>query len=126
MRRPLHKEVLQVDQVKVLPGMVVLLATLVAAATDLRQFKIYNKLTVPLLLSGLICHGLVGGAGQLSNSLLGMFVGCGILIPFYLMGGVGGGDVKLMAGVGAWLGGPLTFYVFVVAAVAGGVYALIL
>jgi prepilin peptidase CpaA len=42
------------------------------------------------------------------------------------MGGIGGGDVKLMAAIGAWLGMPLTFYVFVVSSLAAGVYALVL
>jgi len=45
---------------------------------------------------------------------------------FYLMGGVGGGDVKLMAGIGCWLGIPLGPFVFVAASLAAGMYALVL
>jgi prepilin peptidase CpaA len=37
---------------------------------------------------------------------------------------MGGGDVKLMAALGAWLGVPFTFYVFIASSLAAGVYAL--
>jgi prepilin peptidase CpaA len=43
-----------------------------------------------------------------------------------MMGGIGAGDVKLLAGVGAWLGLPLTFYVFIASSLAAGVYAMVL
>jgi prepilin peptidase CpaA len=45
---------------------------------------------------------------------------------FYLLGGMGAGDVKFMAAVGAWLGVALTFYVFLASAIAAGLYALVL
>ena len=48
------------------------------------------------------------------------------MLVFYILGGMGAGDVKLMAGVGAWLGMPLTFHVFLAASLAAGVYALVL
>jgi prepilin peptidase CpaA len=107
-----------------LPALVVLVAALAAAVTDLRAFKIHNLLTLPLLVSGLVYHAAVGGKPGLLDSFLGMLFGFGILFLFYLLGGMGGGDVKLMAGVGAWLGAPLTFVVFVASSLAAGVYAL--
>lgn len=108
------------------PVVVVLASVAVATVTDLRTFKIHNRLTLPLLLSGLAYHGIVGGTDALLNSLLGAAFGFGVLFLFYLFGGMGGGDVKLMAGVGAWLGMPLTFWIFNAAAIAAGVYALVL
>ena len=56
----------------------------------------------------------------------GALFGLGILIPFCLMGGMGAGDVKLLAGVGAWLGLPITFLVFILSGLAAGVYAIVL
>jgi prepilin peptidase CpaA len=113
---------------------VVLLAALAAAVTDVWRFKVYNALTLPLLLSGLLYHGvtgaLAGGAPKalecLSISLIGMLCGFGVLIVFYLLGGYGGGDIKLLAAIGAWLGPLPTLYVFVASSLVAGVYALVL
>jgi prepilin peptidase CpaA len=105
---------------------------LIAALTDLRRFKVYNVLTLPLLLSGLVYHSVAGGLSEAGwtagflNSLLGVLCGAGILFLCYLMGGMGAGDVKLMAALGAWLGVPLTLYVFVASSVAAGLYAVAL
>jgi prepilin peptidase CpaA len=109
-----------------LPTAVVLVAALVAAATDLARFKVYNLLTLPLLVSGLIYHGAVGGPVELGMSAAGMVLGAAVLLVFYIMGGMGAGDVKLMAALGAWLGLPAVFYVFLASALAAGVYALVL
>jgi prepilin peptidase CpaA len=109
-----------------IPAVVVLVAALIAAVTDVWKFKVYNALTLPLLASGLIYHAVVGGWYGLGNSAVGMVFGFAILLVFYTMGGMGAGDVKLMAAIGAWLGMPMTFYVFVASALAGGVYAIAL
>ena len=109
-----------------LPVTIVLVASLAAAVTDVWKFKVHNLLTLPLLLSGLAYHGLAGGAPGLAGGVLGALFGFGILIAFYAMGGVGAGDVKLMAAVGAWLGMPLTLYVFLASALAAGCYAVVL
>jgi prepilin peptidase CpaA len=108
------------------PAAVVLLASLVATMTDLKSFRIHNLLTLPLLVSGVIYHGIVEGATGLAGSFLGVVLGFGILVFFFVLGGVGAGDVKFLAGIGAWLGMPMTFYVFLTSSLAAGVYALVL
>lgn len=108
------------------PVGVVAVALAIATVTDLRMFKIHNLLTIPLLISGLLYHGLVTGSDGFLSSVLGALFGFGVLALFFLVGGVGGGDVKLLAGVGAWLGLFLTFWLFNIAALAAGVYALVL
>jgi prepilin peptidase CpaA len=109
-----------------LPLVAVALATLAAAATDLWKFKVYNVLTIPTLLTGLGVSTFLGGWGGLASGLLGAGLGFGLLVVFYASGGVGAGDVKLLAAIGAWLGPNLTFQVWVAAALFGGVYALAL
>jgi prepilin peptidase CpaA len=103
------------------PVIVVLAAVLIAAVTDIWKFKVYNALTLPLLAAGLIYHGL---RHELADSLGGVLFGFAALVPLYIIGGMGGGDVKLMAAIGAWLGMPLTFFVFIASSLAAGLYAL--
>ncbi len=105
---------------------VVLVAVIIAAVTDLRWFTIHNALTLPLLASGLIYHAFVNDGVGLFSSIGGALFGAGILGLIYLLGGMGAGDVKLMAGIGAWLGWPLILQVFVITTIAGAIYGLAL
>jgi len=105
------------------PIAIALTAALIAAVTDIWKFKVYNMLTLPLLASGILYHGM---RQDLGNSLLGVLFGFGALIALHVIGGMGAGDVKLMAALGAWLGMPLTYYVFIASSLAAGVYAVVL
>jgi len=110
---------------------VVLAGVLVtAAATELKWGKIYNWLTYPAILAGLAMGAVRGAAGGaawdgFTNSALGFGFGFGVLFLAYVLGGMGGGDVKLMGAVGAFLGWAdaaalyATFYSFLVAAAMG-------
>jgi prepilin peptidase CpaA len=112
--------------IQAVPIVVVFTASLVMAVTDVWKFKVYNVLTLPLLLSGLAYHAVVGGVAGFSGSLAGALFGFAVLLAFYVMGGMGAGDVKLMAAVGAWLGLPWTFYLFIASSLAAGVYSVVL
>jgi prepilin peptidase CpaA len=121
-----------VDGAVALPLAVVLAATLIAAVTDVWKFKVPNILTLPLLVTGIVYHTVLGGMtemgwmGGLVTSLLGIVCGSALLLVFNLMGGMGAGDVKLMAAVGAWLGVPFTFFVCLASSLAAGIYAVVL
>jgi prepilin peptidase CpaA len=104
----------------------VVAASLVAAVTDVWKFKVYNVLTLPLLASGLLYHGFVNGFPGLMGSALGILFGFGVPFFLYVLGGMGAGDVKLLAAIGAWLGMPLTLVVFLAAALVAGAYSLVL
>ncbi len=107
-----------------IPLLVAAGATVIAAATDLRSFKVYNALTFPLILGGPLVSLVLGGWTGLQASLAGAALGFAVLVVCFALGGVGAGDVKLLTGLGAWLGPALTVQVFVASALAGGAYAL--
>lgn len=98
---------------------------LIAAVIDFRQFRVPNKLTFPLCLSGLVFHAVIGGFSGLQNSAAGIAVGFAVLLVFYITGIMGAGDVKLLAAVGAWIGGANTLYVFCIAGIAAGIHSLV-
>src|SRR5262249_25892211 len=70
-------------------------------------------------------HGYIDGASGIIASLVGAIFGFTVLGVLYCMGGMGGGDVKLLAAIGAWLLLPVTFWLLVASALAAGAYALI-
>lgn len=105
---------------------VVLIAVIIAAVTDVRWFTIHNALTLPLLASGLVYHAVVSNGLGLASSIGGALFGASIFAVFYLIGGMGAGDVKMMAGIGAWVGWPLILSVLVATTLAGAVYGLVL
>lgn len=91
--------------------------TAAAAIWDWRHWKIPNKLTLPTFVLGLIyqatCYGLAG----LGNGALGFLVGFGVLFLLWLVGGGGGGDVKLMGALSMWLGFRLTLLVLILSTI---------
>jgi prepilin peptidase CpaA len=95
-----------------------------AAVIDGRQLRVPNWLTFHFVLGGLVFAAWSAGREGLLWSLGGAGVGLVSLLPLYAIGGMGAGDVKLMAGIGAWMGPLLTFYAFVASAMVGGVMAL--
>lgn len=99
---------------------------ILAAWIDGRELKVPNWITFPMILSGLVYSTAVGGLGGFGAGLLGMAVGLLTLLPLYAVGGMGAGDVKLMAGIGAWLGWEITFAAFCVSTVVGAVMAVIM
>jgi prepilin peptidase CpaA len=105
---------------------VALVASVTLALVDVCKFKIANVFTYPLAVTGLVYHAVVGGMSGFADGLLGCVLGFTILLPFYALGGMGGGDVKLLGGIGAWLGTWLTLAVILLSCLVSGIYALIL
>lgn len=102
----------------------VCLTLIIAAWIDGRQLRVPNWITFPMILSGWLYHGCSGGWPELQTALIGAGVGLLCLLPLYSIGGMGAGDVKLMAGLGAWVGPSVTIAAFVASAVVGGLMAL--
>ena len=110
-------------------GHIVSLTTLVAALvattfTELKDGRIPDWITLPALLVGFLVGYLEGGI-PLGSSLMGFVAGFGFLFIFYMFGGMGGGDVKLMGAVGALMGFPQILPILMYTAFIGGAMALL-
>ena len=101
-------------------------AIMVAAAVyfDLRDRRIPNWLTMPGLGLGILLQVISGETAGLVNALLGVAVGTALLILPFAMGWMGGGDLKLLAAIGALMGVAFTLSTLVFALAAGGLIAL--
>ena len=98
--------------------------TVAAAVIDMRTRRIPNWFTVPVCVAGLLFHTCTGGWSGLGMSLGGLGTGFGILFVLWLIGGGGGGDVKLMGALGAWLGAMSTVFVVVLSAGMAALFSI--
>ena len=73
-----------------------------AGITDLRWRKIPNWLTYPAIPIAILLHWMIAGKHAALLSLGGAALGLGVLLPFVLLGGLGGGDWKLVGALGAF------------------------
>jgi prepilin peptidase CpaA len=96
----------------------------IACITDLRAARIPNVLTFTALAAGLVFHALAPVGSGLPAAGLGLLAGLLVFFPFFALGAMGAGDVKLMAAIGVWIGSPSVLQVALFGAIAGGVLAL--
>ncbi len=97
---------------------------LMAAVSDFRARTVPNWLTVSGALLGVGLHVYLSGWSGAKFSLLGLGLGFLIFLPLFALRGMGGGDVKLMAAIGAMAGVSNTFVIFILTALLGGVMAV--
>lgn len=96
----------------------------IAMITDLRWRRIPNVLTFPAMAVGLLLRTYFQGWEGLALSLCGLIAGPGLLLLLHTGRGLGMGDIKLAAAVGAILGPPLTLVAMLLTALVGGVLAI--
>src|SRR6266851_1556362 len=109
--------------------------TVIASYTDLRYLQIPKWLTMPALALGVLLNivlgavtsgdyvrgsFLFGGEGGFTGALdglvlaiLGCLTGFGLFLVMFVLGTCRGGDVKLFAAVGAWVGPMLTLFLLI-------------
>ena len=100
------------------------LVALAASACDLRTRRIPNALTFGAAAAALVASAWSGGSASAAQSAQGWLLGLALWFPLFALGGMGAGDVKLLAAIGAWLGPPLVLFAALYSAVAGAILAL--
>lgn len=91
-------------------NVIFLLFLVVCGYTDTFHRKIYNKVTYPAMLLGIVGNTIATGWHGLQTSLFGLVLGFGLFFLAWMFGGMGGGDVKLMGAIGALQGYPFVMY----------------
>ena len=97
----------------------------VAAVGDVRTGRVPNALTLGAAAAGVLFSVFQSGGGGLAAGLAGFVVGLALFLPFFALGGMGGGDVKLLAAFGAWLGPMGAVWTALLASLVGGVFAIV-
>ncbi|MFE8699618.1 prepilin peptidase [Cytobacillus sp. FJAT-54145] len=101
-----------------------ILVLLICLITDIKSRKIYNKVIFPALIVAIILHAFAPFGSGILFSLTGFGVGLALLLIPYLMGGMGAGDVKLLALVGALKGAMFVMTTGIYMAIIGALIAL--
>ena len=97
-----------------------------AAVIDLRTRRVPNALTGAAAATGVALALMGMGRVSIAASIAGGVIGFALLMPGYLFGATGGGDVKLLAAVGTLLGPERILFAFFGMAIGGGVIALVI
>ena len=114
------------------PYWAVAIFCIVAAYIDGKELRVPNKITYPMIFAGWIyssiAYGMAGDGWYvvLGWSLAGTAVGLATLLPAYSVGGMGAGDVKMMAAIGAWCHCTTTLYAFCVSTIVGALLSVIM
>jgi prepilin peptidase CpaA len=97
----------------------------IACVTDLHTRRIPNVLTFGAALAGLLYQLATGGIDGLGQAALGWVVGVVFFLLPFALGGLGGGDVKLLGALGAWLGPGDVVWLALYTGAAGGALAVV-
>jgi prepilin peptidase CpaA len=96
-----------------------------ACITDLHSRRIPNWLTFGATAAAFALHFVNAGQTGAEQAAMGWVTGLFLFMPLFLLGGMGAGDVKLLAAFGAWLGPEAAFWMAIYGSMAGGVLAVL-
>ena len=83
-----------------------------------------NFITMPLILVGFVMNYTFYGWFGVKSAFLGLLIGGGFFLLLYMAGAMGAGDVKLMGGIGTFLGQEKILTVLFLTILAGGIMAI--
>jgi prepilin peptidase CpaA len=96
-----------------------------SSVIDMRTRRVPNPLTMGVAAIGIALAALEWSGVSVSSALAALALGFVLMLPSYLVGATGAGDVKLFAATGTLLGPRLTVFAFLYTLLAGGALALI-
>lgn len=103
---------------------ITLIFVLLATVWDLKTRRIPNAITFSSMIIGIALNLYLSGIGGFKNSIVGLTIGILLLVIPFALGGIGAGDVKLLAAIGAINGGTFALYTFLYSSIAGAVIAV--
>ena len=103
----------------------ILTVAVIAAVCDVRTGRIPNLLTFGSAAVALVYALTTGGLGGFGFAAAGWLAGAALFFPFFALGGMGAGDVKLLAALAAWFGPGDAVWLAIFAALAGGVLGVV-
>lgn len=106
------------------PAVILLTVAVICAITDLWKGKIYNAVTYPAMALGVVLALVQHGAPGIFFALGGFAVGFFPAFVLFALGGMGGGDVKLLGAIGAVAGAIAATETLILAFLVGGLFAL--
>ena len=104
---------------------ILIILVILAMYFDLTSKKIPNKITFPVMILGFLINVLTNGFLGITFSVVGFIVGLLIYMIPFILGGMGAGDVKMLAAIGSLMGWEFVLYTAVFAGLIGGVLVLI-
>lgn len=102
-----------------------IIAVIIATVSDLWTRRIPNWLVLPFLIGGVLFSTFTRGWSGLAHSLMGVLLAALLLGVFHFLGGMGMGDVKLCASVGAWIGPHQLLFALAFMGLVGGLMAFV-
>jgi len=111
---------------EILNDIIFFILIVLATYFDITMKRIPNIITFPVILWGLLSYTIVGGFSGTKFSGFGLLAGLGVFIIPFILGGMGGGDVKLMAAIGALKGWRFVFYTTIYTGIAGGIIVILI
>src|SRR5512134_2588314 len=98
----------------------VLVFATICVVSDVRTRRIPNALSAAGMVAGTILNTAYSGLAGLVASVIGLVAVVALLLAPFSLGGIGGGDVKMMGAIGAFLGVRLGFAAMVLGMILGG------
>jgi len=98
---------------------------ILAVYNDIKTKKIPNKITIPAIIIGILWATVNSGFNGFLMSIFGFLLGLAVFLVPYMLGGMGAGDVKLMAAIGAIKGWKFILFTSLWTGLAGGIIVIV-